>query len=213
MLSAYESSSLIKIAVIGQKNAGKSSLVQSCLGASFDASPQPTLGVDYRLHTAVIDGKPTSLHLWDTAGVGPCMMANGILLVYDASDLGAFKDIERWLEAVQRHSPATKTVVLCGSKVDLLCEDDRIRSLARMNSVAAKAGVSHIQTSAKLGRGVHSAFELVAREVQEAEATATAGHTWEGHKYSSGGVGALKNFFWPCATTRLNDCGSCLAPA
>ena len=80
-------------------------------------------------------------------------------------------------------------VVLCGTKVDLLCYEERTRLCARGNAIAAKAGAVHVQTSSKEGTGVRAAFELVAREVRVA--TARRGERGAAKRPTTGGGMAL----------------------
>ena len=67
---------------------------------------------------------------------------------------------------MKKYASDSVAVVLCGTKVDLLSDEDRMRVCARANTLAAKAGASHVQTSSKQGTGVRAAFEHIAREVR-----------------------------------------------
>jgi len=69
---------------------------------------------------------------------------------------------------VKQYASETVAIALCGTKADLLSDDERARVSARASAIARKAGVLHVQTSAKTGTGVREAFEMLAREVQAA---------------------------------------------
>lgn len=112
-----------KIVVVGPQNSGKTCLVQRCLGSEF-CECDPTFGtrslshlcivpltrtyygsgVDFRLCTIPVDGRQTRMHLWDTTGSDRFSkithayyrVAQGILLVYDATDFEAMEQINDW---------------------------------------------------------------------------------------------------------------------
>jgi Ras-related protein Rab-1A len=95
-----------------------------------------TIGVDfrYRLHTrsfktVKIDGKSIKFQIWDTAGQERFRTitssyyrgADGIIIVYDVTDLTSFQDIERvWVPEADNYSEKGTDVLILGNKSD--CE-------------------------------------------------------------------------------------------
>ena len=67
------------------------------------------------------------LQIWDTAGQERFKTitssyykgAHGIILVYDMTDKQTFKDIENWLEEVEKHADDNVVKLLVGNKSDL----------------------------------------------------------------------------------------------
>lgn len=169
----------IKVAVIGPEGVGKSCLVQRVLDGTYHSETVPTVGVDFRLHSLPVDGLQTRMHVWDTTGAprfskithAYYRVAQGILVVYDISDPNALEQVGGWLDQVRAYASDSVAVVLCGTKLDLVAEEDRRRMCSRANAVAARAGIPHVQTSSKDGSGVKAAFETMAREVRTAAAS------------------------------------------
>lgn len=120
------------------------------------------------------DGLSTRVHVWDTTGSSRFgkithayyRIAHGIIVAYDSSDAAALDRVEGWLETVRNYASDSVAIVLCGTKVDLLSVEERRRVCSRANAIASKAGVPHVQTSAKDGTGVSAVFETITREVR-----------------------------------------------
>jgi Ras-related protein Rab-1A len=91
----------------------------------------PTIGVDFKIRTLEQGDKTIKLQIWDTAGQERFKTitssyykgAHGIILVYDITDKGSFKDIENWLSEVGKYANENVVKILVGNKVDL--EDQR----------------------------------------------------------------------------------------
>jgi len=196
--SAYDD--VIKVAVIGPEGVGKSCLVQRALEGTYGSETiLPTVGVDFRLHSLLVDGVQTRMHVWDTTG-NPRFskithayyrVAQGILVVYDISHPNALEQVQGWLDQIRAYASDSVAVVLCGTKLDLVAEEDRRRVCSRANELAARAGIPHVQTSSKDGRGVKAAFEAMAREVRAAAAS-QRGATAQGSTMSSKTMSALQ---------------------
>jgi small GTP-binding protein len=71
-----------------------------------------TIGVDFKIHTLVLDGKIVKLQLWDTAGQERFRTiassyyrgAHGIIIVYDVTDKTSFENVKQWMTEVDRYS-------------------------------------------------------------------------------------------------------------
>lgn len=91
---------------------GKSSLLLRFSDNVFNESFLPTIGVDFKIRTFDLQGKTVKLQIWDTAGQERFKTitssyykgAHGIILVYDITDKGSFKDLETWLYEVESHA-------------------------------------------------------------------------------------------------------------
>jgi len=176
---------VIKVAIIGPEGSGKSCLVQRFLDASFaPADTLPTIGVDFRIHNAPVDGIRTRMHLWDTTG-SPRLskithayyrVAHAIVIAYDASD--ASDDLAQvgvWLETVREYASSTVAVVLVGTKADALTDEEQARLQTRADTLARRAGIPHVLTSAARGTGIEACFAAVAREVRSSGPRASVG--------------------------------------
>jgi Ras-related protein Rab-1A len=71
-----------------------------------------TIGVDFKIHTLVLDGKTVKLQLWDTAGQERFRTiassyyrgAHGIIVVYDVTDQSSFQNVKQWMTEIDRYS-------------------------------------------------------------------------------------------------------------
>ena len=59
---------LFKLLLIGDAGVGKSSLLLRFTDGTFDEHIQSTIGVDFKVKHATVEGKRVKLTVWDTAG-------------------------------------------------------------------------------------------------------------------------------------------------
>ena len=91
---------LLKFLVIGERGVGKSALIRQYVDREFDGQYVTTIGVDFAVKTVqhVATGKVIKQQIWDTAGQERFRTitqsyyrgANGVLLLYDITDLESF---------------------------------------------------------------------------------------------------------------------------
>ena len=99
----------LKILLIGDSGAGKSSILQRFSDDCFAATFITTIGVDFRIKTIDIRGERIKLQIWDTAGqerfhtitTSYYRGAMGIMLVYDITNAKSFDNIAKWLRTIQ----------------------------------------------------------------------------------------------------------------
>ena len=98
------------------------------------SSSMPTIGIDFKMKTAVINGKRVKVQVWDTAGqerfrtitTSYYRHCQGIILVYDITDGVSFASIRSWLAQIKQHADSKVNKILVGNKADL--EDQRVSS-------------------------------------------------------------------------------------
>ncbi len=113
--------------LIGNSAVGKSSLLLRFSDNIFSESFLPTIGVDFKIRTFDLSGKAVKLQIWDTAGQERFKTitssyykgAHGIILVYDITDKQTFKDVENWLQEVDKYANENVIKLLVGNKCDL----------------------------------------------------------------------------------------------
>ncbi len=59
---------LFKVLLIGNSGVGKSSLLVRFADDVFTDNFMPTIGVDFKIKTLMVDNKSAKLQIWDTAG-------------------------------------------------------------------------------------------------------------------------------------------------
>jgi small GTP-binding protein len=118
----------IKVAIIGNTNVGKTSLVHrlACeLNPDLPASPS-TKNSFYQT-TVDVDGVSVPLEIWDTAGQEryralvrlPCRRCDIVLLTFAVDDRDSFNDLSKWAALVAEEADSLKAKIVIGNKVDL----------------------------------------------------------------------------------------------
>ena len=148
---------------------------------TFSESYVTTIGVDFKIKTLDIDGKSCKLQIWDTAGQERFRNiissyyrgAQGIMLVYDITDLESFQNLNSWLIEIEKNASKNVYKLLIGNKSDL--EDKRKVTYQEGKDFATSNGMQFIETSAKTDSKVKDAFELLTQEIIKANITKDKG--------------------------------------
>lgn len=180
-----------KLILVGESNAGKSSLLQHFVHGRINAVSKHTVGVEFGSRTIALatggdDGGRAAgvggggdtgtaiikLHCWDTAGQDRFRSmtrsyyrgAVGALVVFSLADRDSFAKLPQWLSDVRTQSGPDVAVVLVGNKADLAGE--RQVELMEASKLAQSEGcVAYVETSAVTGENVDFAFLKLARSV------------------------------------------------
>ncbi|MHA1451066.1 MAG: GTP-binding protein, partial [Candidatus Hodarchaeales archaeon] len=106
------SSSLIKIALIGDGAVGKTALRERFIGREFKANYLMTIGADFATYKTTVDGKEIKFQIWDLAGQQRFESVRtlyyrgtmGALMVYDVTRAETFQNTPKWIEECFKHS-------------------------------------------------------------------------------------------------------------
>ena len=145
----------IKLMLVGDTAAGKSSLLARYVDDKFHDTFMSTIGIDFRLKTISVGGRAVKLQIWDTAGqerfrtitASYYRGAQGILLIYDVSNRVSFLHLERWHAECQRYAEAPSMVVV-GTKTDAAAARRQV-SAEEAEAWAAAHDCAYIECSAK----------------------------------------------------------------
>ncbi|KZZ96854.1 Small GTPase superfamily, Rab type [Moelleriella libera RCEF 2490] len=122
--------------------------------------------------------KHMKLSLWDTAGQETYKSvtrsyfrgASGALLVFDLSRKQTFQHVTDWLNDLRQIAEPDIVVVLVGNKADLTQQEENKREVTSQEAEewARRNGVlEYVETSAKSGENVESAFMRVAERIYQ----------------------------------------------
>ncbi|KAJ3228319.1 GTP-binding protein [Clydaea vesicula] len=161
----------IKLLIIGESGAGKSSILLRFIDDSFSHSFITTIGIDFKIKTVEIDGKLIKLQIWDTAGQERFRNitnayyrgAMGIFIVYDVTDRKSFESLNEWKRNVEKLSTKDVTVILIGNKCDM--ESDRKISIEEGRAKANEFNCNFFETSSKNNIGIEEAFLTMAKDI------------------------------------------------
>ena len=157
--------------MIGNSGVGKSCLLIRFTDDTFSDSYVTTIGVDFKIKTLDIDSKSCKLQIWDTAGQERFRNiissyyrgAQGIMLVYDITDLESFQNLNSWLIEIEKNASKNVYKILVGNKCDM--ENERKVTVEQGKDFADQYGMKFFETSAKDSTNVAEAFITMTKEV------------------------------------------------
>ena len=125
-----DSNNVFKILILGDAGVGKSCLLLRYTDNTYKDGFISTIGVDFKLKQLEVDGKQVRLKIWDTAGQERFRTitssyyrgADGIILVYDVTDVNALEGVRQWLNEINRYAANEADRILVGNKIDAKSE-------------------------------------------------------------------------------------------
>jgi Ras-related protein Rab-1A len=171
-MAAREYDHLFKLVLIGDSGVGKSCLLLRFADFSFQESYISTIGVDFRFRTVDIGDKKVKLQIWDTAGQERFRTitsayyrgADGIIMVYDVTNVESFENVKNWLKEVEDHASEDTCKLMIGNKND--CTNKAV-PFTKAKEMADSLNMPIIETSAKTADNVEDAFVKMATVLLE----------------------------------------------
>jgi len=169
---------LFILVLIGDSGVGKSCLLLRFADDKWTDSYISTIGVDFKIRTIELDGKTIKLQIWDTAGQERFRTisstyyrgAHGIIVVYDVTNMESFNNVKRWLTEIDKYARENVNKLLVGNKLDMgeLKDGQSLRqvSLEKGKEFANNLEIPFLETSAKTGTFVDTAFLMMAHEIK-----------------------------------------------
>ncbi|CAF0732961.1 unnamed protein product [Rotaria sordida] len=164
-----------KILIIGESSVGKSSLMTRFVDDTFQPTFFPTIGVDFKVRTLVIDDHQCKVQIWDTAGQERFRVittsyyrdAAGVLIVYDVTNGESFSRIRRWIDEINKYCDDNMAKVLVGNKDDSPSSDgnhiQKVVLTSDAQQYARQMKLTFFETSAKDNKNVYEAFYAITR--------------------------------------------------
>ena len=160
----------IKIISLGSEAVGKSCLIKRFCEGKFSDRYISTIGVDYGVRPVEILSSSkyvVKINFFDFSGLRVFADvrsefyegSQGIMLVFDLSNLQSFRNISDWVAEARSHGislgvNATRHCVLVGNKSDF----SRVVTFSEGFELANKLCATYFETSALTGEGVNDAF-------------------------------------------------------
>lgn len=163
----------MKMLLVGDLAAGKSSLLLRFSDGNFNTSLTSTIGVDFRIRSLQIQDKICKLQIWDTAGqerFGALTSsyykgATAIIVTCDLCNEASVSNLPRWFDKIEQNASPNVALVIACAKSDLIFDP---RHLEKAREIAEMRGrIPVIQCSAKTDSNVDELFTAAATRVLE----------------------------------------------
>ncbi|XP_033735032.1 ras-related protein ORAB-1-like [Pecten maximus] len=154
----------VDLMLIGDYNAGKTSIIQRFVEGTFDNNVRCTMGHDFTVKHVWIDRSEVNLRLWDTYGGeryrGPGRSyyrhCHCVIIVYDVTNICTFENIEKiWLRNIEEYGSNDLAVMIMGTKCDL---PGRQVDYVTAKKFADSLDIPLIETSSLTGYGIDRAI-------------------------------------------------------
>ncbi|KAJ3450197.1 ras-like protein [Anaeramoeba flamelloides] len=160
------------IILLGGGSVGKSCLTIQYLQGRFVQDYDPTVEESYTKIT-VIDNKPATLQLFDTAGQSEfrtvenlhLQKGDAFFLVFSLTSRTSFAAIRKIYDRIKKIRETSVPILIIGNKSDLTSE--RLISREDAEEFAKKMSSPYLETSAKTGENVTECFETLVRLLRE----------------------------------------------
>ncbi|KAI9826844.1 MAG: GTP-binding protein [Thelocarpon impressellum] len=165
-----------KIAIVGSRSVGKSSLTVQFVDGHFVESYYPTIENTFS-RVIKFKGQDFATEIIDTAGQDEYSILNskhfigihGYVLVYSVASKQSFEMVRIIREKILNHLQADWVpIVIVGNKSDLRPEQRQV-SPEEGKQLAAECKTAWTEASARYNENVAKAFELMIAEVEKAQ--------------------------------------------
>jgi small GTP-binding protein len=152
----------IKVIVIGDYKAGKSSFVKRLIEDQFDEYYDSTVGFNISKKILSLDNTNIRFSIWDTGGlvsqISPTKEkifynADAALIIIDKTQPNNLKSIQKWYNDLKTSIPQESPIIIIGTKNDM--PSDKEISDEDIKKLATQYGISYISTSAKTGNNIN----------------------------------------------------------
>ena len=146
----------IKIFTLGNSTVGKTCFIRKFDHNTFMNNYISTIGFDHSVKKIILpSGKNAKLFFYDTAGqerykslaFNLLKNADGILLMYDITNIETFNAIKGWIKSIKEIKPNDFPIILIGNKCDL--ESERKIPKEEGEKEARNNGFPFFETSCK----------------------------------------------------------------
>ncbi|KIO23168.1 hypothetical protein M407DRAFT_112734 [Tulasnella calospora MUT 4182] len=169
----------VKLALLGDCIAGKSSIIQRFVSNEFQETITTTIGAGFFARTCRLEDRVIRFEIWDTAGrerfrsLAPMYYrgAQVVVVAYDVTQATSFGSAKSWVKEVQRQANPN-IIALVANKMDLITpssagETENLDALHQVEAheYATKAGLLFFEASAKTGEGIVEIFTEIAKKI------------------------------------------------
>ena len=164
-----------KLLLLGDSSVGKTAFILRFCEDRFDEDCLATIGIDHKNKFVKKDEKKLLLQIWDTAGQERFKSlsknfykgADGIILMYDISNVPTFHHIKAWINNIKECIDITKiALIVVGNKCDLPDNENKVDEESK-KQFEKENNMKIIDASAKANVNVNESFiELIDKMVK-----------------------------------------------
>lgn len=172
---------VLKIVLLGDGSVGKTTIRLRYLGYGFQANYLQTIGADFALKDIKLDEKIIKVQIWDLAGqvsfekirLNYLLGCHSAFIVYDIANPDSYQSVLTWYDELANGLPEKLPIVIIGNKIDLrsenkdtLSELEGLKMADRLQRRNGSMPVFYIETSAKTGENIATAFNILTEELK-----------------------------------------------
>ena len=154
-------------------NIGKSAIINKFTNNTFNRKLESTIGIEFNSKTIQILNQHIKLHIWDTAGQEQFKSLThnyyrniaGVIITYDTTDRKTFNNLKSWLKDVDYYCHKDISMVIVGTKIDLLRK--RQVTFSEGNIIAQQNNALFFETSSKQNINIDNIFEALSLRILE----------------------------------------------
>ena len=161
----------INIMLLGNSAVGKTSFIIKYTEETFQDVYLSTIGIDFKVKNITINNKQYILSFYDTTGqerfralsFNMVKNANGIILMYDITNLSSFESIPEWIRNVREIKGKNFPIILLGNKID----DEKKRKITKEKGedLAEENNIKFFEISNKEGINIEEAALTLVNEI------------------------------------------------
>ena len=164
-----------RILILGDFAVGKTSFMFRYLDDIFNPFTLSSIGIDLRIKELERNNEKIFLKIFDTAGqerfhslvINYYKGADGIILIYDISNLDTFKSIKNWIEGINENINIKEIgFIIVGNKCDLPEDEKKVTDEMKKN-LENSLNIKIIEASAKNNINVNESFEKLVDKMME----------------------------------------------
>ena len=163
---------IFKILLLGDSCVGKTAMLLRYFD-DYKPNTSCTMGINSSSKLIDVKEKIIRLEVWDTEGGDRCRtilkhyykIADGIILIYDVTDLNTFKDIRKYMNVIKEKTSPNTPIILVGNKFD---SENRAVSEKEGKKLAAELNISFFETSVKYNANIDEVFNFMVNAILNA---------------------------------------------
>lgn len=156
-----------KVTLFGPGGVGKTSLLIRYIKDYFNPDLKQTIGSNFLIKDVEIGNTNVRLLLWDIGGQDQFLPlrqiyfkgSNAAFGVFDVTNPQSLLKLPGWISSIKKTVKKSIPMIMVGNKIDLERKIERTEA----EDLAKRISCEYLETSAKTGENVETAFEIIAK--------------------------------------------------